>query len=177
MKPRKVSDADVALISSILEYRDGGVFWLENRGPNAKKGTRAGCVHSLSGYRIIGIKARTYREHRLCWLLVHGVMPSGGLDHINGIKTDNRVENLREASVIQNNRAFKTPRKGVSSKYRGVSFLKSYGKWVASIKKDGRSIHIGRFTSETEAGRAYDKKAIEFGFDVQALNFKQEGSE
>lgn len=175
MKTRKVSDEEIALIRSVLEYRDGKVFWLEDRG-SVKKGTRAGYVRPLSGYREIRIKNRNYKEHRLCWLLVHGVMPSGGLDHINGDKTDNRIENLREASDSQNNRAFKALRKGVSSKYRGGYLNKSCGKWKAQIKKDGRNTYLGTFTCSVAAAKAYDKAAIELGFDVQALNFKEEAA-
>ncbi|WP_162997615.1 HNH endonuclease [Pseudomonas sp. LTJR-52] len=54
------------------------------------------------GYLIIKIKGRQYKAHRLCWLYVHGVMPDGNIDHINGIRSDNRIANLRVVSQADN---------------------------------------------------------------------------
>jgi hypothetical protein len=92
-----------------------GVFtWLKNRGGSAYKGTTAGRLHP-SGHRVIRVSITSYYAHRLAWLYVYGEMPSDILvDHINGKRDDNRIDNLRLATVKQNaeNRGIKhTPSK------------------------------------------------------------------
>ena len=171
MKIPKVSDDEIAAIKRLLRYEEGKVFWREDRNSRIKSGDRAGSLSS-SGYRVIKLKGRPHKEHRIIWILINGTPPLDTLDHINGIKDDNRPSNLRELSHKENHRAHKNKKKGASSKYRGVHW--SQQKWRALITTDGKLQHIGRFTSEIEAARAYDKKAIELGFDVQALNFKEE---
>ena len=65
------------------------------------KGSRAGTLHP-SGYRQIKIDYKAYQEHRLIWLFTHGEFPPDCIDHINGISDDNRICNLREATISQN---------------------------------------------------------------------------
>ena len=63
-------------------------------------GSIAGAKHS-QGYLVIVINGKTYRNHRLAWLYVYGIFPKE-IDHINGIKDDNRINNLRECNRSQN---------------------------------------------------------------------------
>ena len=171
MKSREVSDAEIALIKKFLRYEDGKVFWRENRGQRVKSGDMAGHIHH-NGYRTIGLSGRTHLEHRVVWILVHGRAPHECLDHISGIRDDNRIENLREVSHEGNNRAYNKLMKGTTSRFRGVCWDKKAGKWRSQIKTNGKINYLGVFTCETEAARAYDKKAIELGFYEEALNFK-----
>jgi hypothetical protein len=91
-------------------------------------------------------------------------------DHINGNGLDNRKCNLREVTNRQNCRAKKRKALNKTSKYRGVYF--SNKKWMASILIRGdRQYFVGSFNSELEASKARDKKAIEFGFFNESLNF------
>ena len=77
------------------------------------------------------------------------------VDHINGIRLDNRKENLRAVNAKQNAQNSK-PRKNSTSKYKGVCYDKKANKWQAQIKIDGKSTYLGTFTSEEEAAKAYD---------------------
>jgi frataxin-like iron-binding protein CyaY len=97
------------------------------------------------------------------------------VDHRNGHTLDNRRSNLRLATQSQNmqNRAKKL---NVSSKFIGVCFDKKRGKWKAQIKTGGENIFLGRFSSETDAARAYDRAAREYHKDFARLNFPNEQS-
>lgn len=83
---------------------------------------------------------------------------TGLIDHINGIKTDNRRENLRPATKAQNG-ANTGPTKRNTSGYRGVQ--RQYGRWVVMMAVDGKATWIGSFDTAKEAGVAYDIKARE----------------
>jgi len=122
-----------------------GLFtWLTGR----RSGKTAGC-HS-DGYIYIRVNERLYRAHRLAWLYVYGEWPNGQLDHINRVKDDNRVDNLRIADFSQNAQnagAHKDNASGV----RGIFWDKSRCKWVAELTIDGKLIFKQRFNSKEEA--------------------------
>jgi hypothetical protein len=132
-------------LKAILNYNpETGVFvWRVNRRYNLLTGKIAGC---LSAYGYIGIRIYSIRHyaHRLAWLYVNGTWPTKGLDHINRIKTDNRIANLREATDAenaQNTGVFARNKTGC----KGVHFDKSRKKYMAFISKDKRFINLGRF--------------------------------
>lgn len=91
-------------------------------------------------------------------------------DHIDGDPQNNHFSNLRMVTSGENSRAYRTKKKGCSSQYRGVSWKKSNRKWIARVGKNGITIHIGLFSSEKEAAKAWNAKAIELGFFKEALN-------
>ena len=133
--------------------------------PTSKRriyGAIAGSIdkHPDSGYVIIRINNKGYRAHRLAWLYFYGEVPKNQIDHINGIKTDNRIFNLRKATHGQNcmNR---TVQKNNKSGYKGVCYMKKHNKWRARIGFNGMKIDIGLFNSAEEAALAYVNKAIE----------------
>lgn len=102
-----------------------------------------------------------------------GEIPEGYVvDHINGNKLDNRRENLRIITTHMNN----INRKGRngSSVYKGVSYDSSRDKWISSIQINGKTKHIGRFDSEEEAARAYDKESYMTYGEYAKLNFPNE---
>ncbi|MNE18923.1 AP2 domain protein [compost metagenome] len=142
---------------SIFDYQDGKLFWRFDRGSNAKSGARAGRLLA-TGYRSIHVSGRRYQEHRLVFLWNHGYMPSQ-IDHINGEKSDNRIENLREASHSQNQ--MNTEDRCGESGFRGVRFVPSTGRWSARIYQNGKEIRIGTFDSAQLASDAYHEKAKE----------------
>ena len=91
-------------------------------------------------------------------------------DHINHDGLDNRKKNLRNCTLRQNNANSRSSASS-SSKYKGVSWSKAKSRWSAYIKKDGKQFFLGYFHSETEAARAYDRKAKEFFGRFANLNF------
>jgi len=91
------------------------------------------------------------------------------VDHIDQNKHNNCADNLRWATKSDN--AMNVPKQGGSSKYKGVYWDKSRNKWCAKIKVMYQSIHLGRFATEEEAGRAYDAYIIQHLADFGILNF------
>ena len=96
------------------------------------------------------------------------------IDHIDGNKLNNNIENLRICTRKQNSYNQKKT-KVTTSKYRGVNRRPGYKKWITSIKKDYTRIYIGVFFTEEEAAKAYDEKARELFGEYGRYNFPQEG--
>lgn len=136
-----------------LKYCDGVFIRLITRG-NAKKGSVAGTIDS-KGHRQVCIDGKKYLAHRLVWFYHNGEWPDGDIDHINGIRDDNRIENLRKCSRQQNmfNRKSTT---NSTSRYKGVSWKSKNNKWVAQACVSGKVKHLGLFNTELEAKSAYD---------------------
>lgn len=98
------------------------------------------------------------------------------VDHINGNGLDNRRENLRLCTRAQN-RMNSVKRIGKSSTFNGVYWHKNCRKWRASLKLDGKEIHIGYFNTELDAAEAYDEKAFELFGEFAKPNFKDANNE
>ena len=100
------------------------------------------------------------RPARLAWLLFHGDWPPDGywIDHINGIKADNRIANLRLATPTQNQQ-----NKAGSGQYpKGVTWRNRKSKpWQAKIRVNGERIHLGSYATMEEAAEAYQQAALE----------------
>lgn len=137
-------------LKSLLHYNaETGVFtWIS--------GVRLGVVAGSSSkrYAVIHIGDKYFQSHRLVWLYVHGEFPLNDIDHINGNKHDNRIENLRNATRSENK--CNCPRsKRNTSGYKGVDWSKSKGKWRVRIKLLGKSYSVGYFDDVLEAFGAY----------------------
>ena len=141
----------------LFDYREGALYWRSNRGSNAKAGANAGRV-LRTGYRSIHVSGRRHQEHRLVYLWWHGSVPTQ-LDHINGMKADNRIENLRPADPSRNQ--INTPQRKSASGIRGVRASRHPGKWIARIYQNNKEIRIGTFESKDEAKAAYKQMARE----------------
>lgn len=114
-------------------------------------------------------RSRLERMHHLItgWAFV---------DHIDGDGLNNQRNNLRQATVRQNARNGRSHRDS-SSPHRGVSWFKRDGLWHAQISDGVRNRHIGYFTSERKAARAYDAEAAHFFGEFARLNFPGDGDE
>lgn len=113
-----------------------------------------------SGYRFGLIFSVTHKAHRVIWALYYGAWPRGEIDHLNGIKTDNRIKNLRDVHKSVNARNTKMYGHNTSGQ-NGVSWYRRNNKWRASIKIDGQQKHLGYFECFDDAIAA--RKAAEKG--------------
>lgn len=125
-------------ISKAFRYdsETGNIYWKIARGIHHSSGALAGCLDA-HGYVIVRLNGKGYKAHRLAWLLYYGKWPLGLLDHINGIKSDNRILNLREASSqqnAQNRKVCNDSTTGIKGLYRNP---KSNG-WRACVARGGR---------------------------------------
>jgi hypothetical protein len=133
------------------------LIWKTCSSSKPLNGTVAGCLDKFTGYVIVTVNERKYKSHRILWLLMTGKWPENQIDHINGIRNDNRFCNLREATHSQN--SANTPRRTSVSGYKGVS--KNRKKWRAQIRISQKNIHLGLYDTPEEAHAAYVAKAKE----------------
>jgi hypothetical protein len=138
-------------IKDNLKIVDGELYWVNSGPTNRRKLDIPAGFLMNSGYRYIKLKQRRVPYHHVIWFIHYNYFPSK-LDHVDRNPLNNRIENLRLVSDKQNcqNRS-KT--KGKSSKYLGVTFHKTSGKFLARIKQKS----LGYFNTEKEAGVAYAK--------------------
>jgi hypothetical protein len=115
------------------------------------------------GYRQICINGKTYLAHRLVWLYVHGEFPKNQIDHINHVKSDNRLVNLRDATSHENCRN-QTLHKRNKSGVCGVYIYKPTGKWLASIRVNNKTINLGYFNNKRDAVATRKEAEIKYGF-------------
>lgn len=142
---------------SILEYnKSTGEFINKVTRTRSKIGSRAGTISKK--YRAICINSILYLEHRLVWFYVYKRWPTNMIDHINGIKTDNRLENLREADNSTNNFNRDKPSTNTSG-FKGVN--KHGNRYQAAITFNKERIYIGSYLTAEEASIAYNNKAAE----------------
>lgn len=173
-KPARIirSNDDVAVeVAKKVIYRFGNLFWAETIRRKDLVGKVAGSVNASDGYRYVkcGKSRRPVAVHRVVFLMHHGYLPEV-IDHINRMRDDNRIENLRDALTEGNNQANQSHQSGRSSKYKGVCWDAARGKWSAYTKKDGKRFCLGRFASEDEAAMAYNAKAALIFGDFANLN-------
>lgn len=142
-------------VASLLAYdQTTGIFtWKVARGC-AAKGTPAGAVmgNGYIGIRIDGVR---YLAHRLAWLLIHGAWPQGEVDHINGNRYDNRIENLRDVPRSLNQQNQTRAQSSNKTGALGVSKADAKGRFRARIFSNGKQHHLGTFKTVEEASQAY----------------------
>lgn len=121
---------------------------------NLKDGSRrATGTLDQDGYIKISLDGRNHTAARLAHLCMTGSLPTHDMDHINGKRSDNRWENLREVPRRIN---IENQRKAMSSSKSGIlGAFWDRGKWVAKIGINGKVIHLGRFSSAEEAHEIY----------------------
>ena len=142
-------------LKELLDYdQETGVFVrrIVPRSSRVQIGAIAGTLKKR-GYLVIGIDNSIYMAHRLAWLYVYGKFPDNGIDHINGVRNDNRIVNLRDVTQkinIQNQRLARSDNKlgmlGVSTRR---------GKFMAQININGIRTYLGDFEIAEDAHEAY----------------------
>lgn len=144
----------------IYDASTGLFHWRENRsGSKRNQKPSAGNLNSI-GYIDIRIDGVLFRAHRLAWAYAHGEFPDGLIDHINRIRSDNRLCNLRKADLKQNAYNSKIRKSSVSG-HKGISWDKSRGKWKSYGFINGKQVFLGRFDELSEAIKARENFAKE----------------
>ena len=148
------------LLHELLDYDQlTGVFrWKKRTSMSIKVGDIAGKTYKV-GYRVIKIKRVLYLAHRLAWLYMKGEWPNEVIDHINGVRDDNRLSNLRSVSRSVNAQNQKKATSANKSGLLGVS--EKSGKFIARIGINRKQIKIGCYNSPSEAHQAYLNKKRE----------------
>lgn len=126
-------------------------------------GTVALSYITQSGYMAGCIDRKFYLAHRIIWALYHGEAPELEIDHVNGIRTDNRISNLRSVSHSQNARNRKISSKNTSGTM-GVNWNKAEQKWNARIRRRDCEVFLGHFEKLEDAVAARKKAEAEFGY-------------
>lgn len=107
------------------------------------------------GYLRISLFGKSFYLHRIAWLVVHGRWPTELIDHINGNRSDNRIENLRECSEAENRQNWRQPKSNNPHKLIGVNWHKAARKYTAQIQINRKQKHLGLFETAEEAHSAY----------------------
>jgi hypothetical protein len=161
---------DPKIIKEFFEYdhNTGDLFWKQRSDKwfNHKKyhytwnkrfaGKRAG-RKKKNGYKEVAIFDKLYQQHRVVWAFFNGEWPEDQIDHINGNPSDNRIENLRSVTCLQNLKNI-NKKKG-DGEFVGV--VNKNGRYVTRIHNNYKRIHIGSFDTAEEAYAAYRAKAAE----------------
>lgn len=119
-----------------------------------KAGTPAGCKNSL-GYTVVRIGPTLYAAHRLAFLYVFGEWPAVGIDHKDGNKSNNKIDNLRLATQAENLQNRRAAQRNSSSGILGVYWSKRKLRWIASLKSGDDRHHSSHLTAEAAAS-AYE---------------------
>lgn len=168
---------DPKVLAALIDYNtDTGVMIWRERGPDVAGGVgysvqwngryagQPALAHQMpSGYLTGCVLGVAVRAHRVAWAIANGAWPVGEIDHINGIRTDNRLSNLRDVPKEINGRNQKlhvTNTSGVA----GVSFKKDKGLWRARIRIDGRMKTVGTYASFDRAVEARRRAESDLGY-------------
>ena len=140
------------------EPETGHLFWAKSDSKHRRKLVNPIGLHDKDGYIIVCTslsgKSKNYRVHRLIWIYVHGHI-ANHIDHINGVRDDNRLCNLREATHQQN--MMNRVRHKSKSAFTGVYVSPNGRRWIAQISSNGSMKYIGSFGTPEEASFAYEK--------------------
>jgi len=169
-------DISPDVLRQLLRYEPetGKLFWL-NRAvdwftdgayPAAREckrwnaryaGKEAFTASNGDGYFHGKVQGVVIKAHRVIWAMQEGVWPDNQVDHLNGIRSDNRWGNLRAATHAENMKNQKK-RKNTSSQYRGVYWRKDIKRWISAGGSGirGNHVYLGCYVDETDAARAYD---------------------
>ena len=141
-------------LRALLDYdpETGDFTWRCHSGGRSTHGRPAG---GMSGeYIRIAVLGRRYQAHRLAWLHYYGAWPAGDLDHINNVKTDNRIVNLRDATPGENLQNQRRAHSQNKTGLLGVSLTKG-GRYAAMIQLNGECRYLGSYATPDESHAAY----------------------
>lgn len=153
----------------IYDPETGLLKWRFNVSPTGRVGQVAGCL-SQHGYIKIRIDRTTLLAHRVIWAIHTGRYAAGLIDHVNGVRSDNRWANLREANLSQNQ--WNRKKHSSTSGFKGVAKL-PYGSFQAVASLNGKSHYLGVSNTAEGAALIYDRFAMENFGEFASLNFPE----
>jgi hypothetical protein len=139
------------------QFKNKGLMNTWNKG-NVNK--VAGSLNNVSNYIAITIDGECYMLHRIIWKWYYGTEPKELIDHINGVRTDNRICNLREATYSENTKNINVTPKNNTTGHIGITFSKN--RYYARISVNGKRIGLGYYKTLEEAIYAREKAAREY---------------
>lgn len=151
----------------VLYWKERGPAWFQNKTAHSMWSARcAGRVAfgtpTNQGYQHGKLDGRSFKTHRIIWKLVYGYDPVQ-IDHINGDRSCNRLDNLRDVSNAENSKNRRV-QKNNKSGVPGVVWLKRENRWNARIKVNGQFISLGNFTEASLAAAARKAAERRYGF-------------
>lgn len=159
-----------------------GLSWKNPRAKKIKPGDSVG-YKTNQGYWRVSIRSGRrdieYGVHRIVFFMSTEIDPGDNyIDHIDGDRSNNKIENLRIANNSQNLANSEKPRNRsksiTSSQYKGVSWHKGANKWRAGIVKNGVTYDLGLFKNEVDAAIAYDVAASKLFGEYARMNFVED---
>lgn len=166
--PKKPTLEQLELMKERYEVSGAGLVVKTKYHCGPEIGEPAGGIQS-HGYVSVKVLGRLTRTHHIVWFLTQGHWPEQPLDHIDGNKLNNSPDNLRQVSQNQNRKAYAKTYGAVG--YRGVSFKKDTGKYMAKASNNGRETFVGCYDTPEEAAIARDLKCYkEFNYPWEGLN-------
>ena len=146
------------------DYETGVLYWRWRVNNRVPKTLEAGAQNKSNGYLYVKVHGRRYLVHRVVMLMCYGFCGEGlDVDHINHVRNDNRLVNLRFVTRRENQRNQSLSSKNTSG-VTGVCFLKARKKYMAQIRVDGENIFLGRFETLEEAAAARAEANLKFNF-------------
>ena len=136
------------LVKNLFDYRDGVLYWKIQPSNCVQVGDKAGALTG-KGYLQTGINGKNYKNHRVIFLMHYGFLPAE-IDHIDGNRTNNNIENLREATRSENNCNART-RADNTSGVIGVCWHKRDKIWQVRISVYGKEKYFGRYDNLEQA--------------------------
>ncbi len=125
-------------------------------------GKEAFTAKDSHGYHHGTVNGVSFRAHRVIWAM-HSSEPFDQIDHVNGVRTDNRLENLRPADDASNRKNQKRPKDNTSG-HIGICWNKNASKWMAEIKSGGVREYLGLFVELADAVKAREEAQVRHGF-------------
>jgi len=129
-------------LHTLFEYKDGILYWKENRVANKIKGKKAGCLDG-KGYLQTKISNVLHKNHRIIFMMFNDFLPKS-IDHIDGNPLNNNIKNLREATNSQNIMNAKISSNNTSG-FKGVEWNKRLKRWTVRLQVNGKRKYFGCF--------------------------------
>ena len=140
----------------------GELLWKVSKG-SIKAGAVAGCTTNSKGYVQILINRKSYKAHRLIWVIMTGTEPVNQIDHIDHNRANNKWNNLREVTRKENMLNL-TKKSHNTSGFTGVTYIKRNNKWAATIFYQGKRYHLDYYDDKEDAIKSRMLANIKYGF-------------